>query len=238
MPTQKNDFRDFVLLELSHLPTVDFELLTDEVCAQGRQLIQQRLEFGRKVIVSETKPEDLVLIESLQESTFEDFKKITSLRTTKKIPEQKIKWLWENFYKYHLNFYFELAQYARQKGRKVAPIVGWVRSPKSRLVRASTRLMEFPEEKARRIYYLMSGRTDISMQRRIENRRPALAIVGGAHAAYLEHSMNPKKTIWQEPMLAHPSRKIPFLEQRKRERLEYEAEKRVRRQRALRLRKH
>lgn len=227
MPKQKPLFRDFTLLEITHLPFVEPAQLSPEMRAQGRALLTKKIEFGKRAIEQHTAPGDLILLETPEQTTFQQFQNAFPAITGSTTPGE-LQQLWKEFYQHHFNLYFELAQFARQAGRQVASIEYGVRSRGSRLERAASQIDRLPPETAQRVYLLMTIRREKGMQKKIETKKPAMVITASAHTIYLEHAIKPRQVIYQEPRANDPIKKGMFLEQRRWEKEEYLKAKKIR----------
>ena len=235
---KKELFNDFCLLELSHLTIDDIFNYKKERTPSGTAPItkvygvkrtaskerSKRLAFGKKIIDTETKAGDLVLIESPEQYTLEDFKKHYAGTPFELFGNTIVKEI--------MNFYSELAKYAESKGRKVQSLEPGVFRPGSRLYEAIARLSSLPLEKIKRVEYLTTHRRDYFMQKRIQVKKPALVIVARGHAVRLENAMKPKKTIYLNPLA--PARKVVHLNQIKKITEQYIKEKKERREKIVR----
>ncbi|MDO8634031.1 MAG: hypothetical protein Q7K34_01930 [archaeon] len=213
----RRPYRDFTLVQLNHLRIEDlfdfaskihrditvhdaiYEQGTAELRASKIALdrIKEGIEYGKKIIDENSKPGDIVMLESPEEWTFESFMK---MRYPEPIANRQF---WEAIIKHQLNMYHELAKYAESHGRQVLSLEQGVNTPNSRLSRTAVQPPKSNESEFRkhariesRRDVLAGPRRDISFQRKIQAKKPALVIAAMGHAAYLYKTMKPKNMIW------------------------------------------
>ena len=235
-------YRNFTLLELSHINQADFESAQRDYEQFGetglrtvQKFVQEKIEFGKRVIDSETKPGDLVLIESPEPVIFEQFLKNFGITDIHNHPKRElVKLRWEMFLRENYNIYPILANYERSKGRKVETLEYGATGNKSRLTAAATRLREFTPEKAKRIYQMLTVKRHTGIEKKIESKKPQLVITASGHAAQLEETLKPRKTIYQNPLARSAfSGNLLFLAKQKIAREEYLREKKEHRANAI-----
>lgn len=183
-------FRNFTLAEISHLHPFEIYKLGFD---QAAKIVQERLEEGKRIIDTQTQPGDLILIETPYPMTEKEF--LHNYKEPSGLTDQELRDMWNAFDKEHMNFYFTLANYAKKKGRIVESIESGMYSPDSNWMRL---VMNSPQNKEvqERLEYLGGARRNISMQKRIESKKPKLVIVASAHALVLSDRMLPKRTFY------------------------------------------
>ncbi|MBN1941177.1 MAG: hypothetical protein JW772_03265 [Candidatus Diapherotrites archaeon] len=201
--------------------------------ASARRMLEKRLQFGKKIIDSETKPMDLVMIEQPVPTTYAQF-----LDGLDAVPEEAKKGslvhkIWRECAEFSGNFYFKLAEYARAKGRRVESLESGLTQRPSRLQRAYTHLDLLDSEKAHRVEYLFHFRRHASMEARIQSKKPNLVIAASGHAMLFEQKFHPRKTIYNLPEFNAPERKAEIARRRRTAVHRHNLEKAARRKNAL-----
>ncbi len=166
---QKSGFSDFCLLQLNHLGRTDITLAVQRRrIKKAQQQLQERLDFAKKVIDTETNPDDTIMLESPEHWAFSRFKEVFA--------GSKNEFAWDGIMRDSLNFYFDLAEYAKSKGRKVESLESGLHRPESRLVYAAARGHEFEPEIRGRLDYLTTYRRDLFFIKKIVVTKPKLVI--------------------------------------------------------------
>jgi hypothetical protein len=243
MAEQSNQLhRDFTLLEITHITgndlksaRMDYEKFGEAGLRTVQNFVQQKIEFGKRRIDSETKSGDLILIESPDPVTFEQFLENMGVPNIQELPNRElIKLRWELFLRENFNMYHTLADYARSKGRKVETLESGMTDDKSRLTKAMCDLFKFPIEKARRINRIIVVRRHMGMEKKIQSKKPQLVIAASGHVAQLEETFKPRRTIYQNPLAKSKfSGNQIFLAEFRAEQNAYLLEKRERRARIV-----
>jgi hypothetical protein len=192
---------------------------------QAKEEIERRVSAGKKIIDSQTKKGDLVLLESPEEWTEEQFKRA--------FHGSKNERFWLQLMRDSLNLYFDLAQYAKSQGRLVGSLESGLHSPSSRLVRAALWRHQQPAEIAERIDFLSLNRRDATAQKRVQAQKPRRVITAFFHGISIENAFRPEKTIYFDPTLNNPKLKAGFLEQKNRAAAKYYKKKVERRRTAM-----
>jgi hypothetical protein len=136
-----------------------------------------RLAFGKNAIDKETKPGELILVETPEAERAGAF-----------------------------DFYHKLFAYARAIGRRVESIESGLLGCGGRLDWASNNLPDFPPGEQERVLYLVGPRRDKSMQRIIQSRKPRMIIVASGHAIAIKKEMKPKNHIFYKKLPASTKR--------------------------------
>ena len=190
-------YRDFTLCELTHLSLENIFYL--DPVRPGRIIsvndtamaeISKRIGYGKKIIDREAKAGDLVMLESSEKTTYQDFLK--QYNGTPLEPFWGIVKAWQNFY-------HALAKYAENRGRKVASLESGLMGPGSRFSQYWTK-GDLRRANTYKMYYLLSSVRDRLFRGRIQARKQKLVIVAYRHAVYLENKMKPKKAIYQNTL--------------------------------------
>ena len=222
---REKPFRNFTLLELSHLrlgEIVDAE--TGTIHAVVKILQQRLLGVGKKVIDTETKPGDTILIEDPRKVTLDISRKIIAGTEFEKFAE---------WFVFAGNIYYRLAEYAKSKGRKVESLEPSVINYSKGRIGLRRMLLTNPGP---RLNYIVATKRDKFFITKIQRRKPKLVIAASGHAAYLEKTLRPKKTIYSYPDVYNTlpvtnRQKEESLKNRRKKNKEYFSEKRIRRQR-------
>ncbi|MFH0955197.1 MAG: hypothetical protein V1777_03770 [Candidatus Micrarchaeota archaeon] len=219
-------FSDFCLLELNHLARADIaEAVQTHRIEKAQQQLQERQDFAKKVIDTETKPGDTIMLESPEPWTFSRFKEV--------FKGSKNEWVWDGIMRDSLNFYFDLAEYAKSKGRKVESLESGLHQPESKLVYAAARGHEFEPETRERLDYLTVYRRDLSFPKKIAATKPKRVIATFFHAVSIEDALKPRRAVFFDRELNTPQIKSKILRIKQKAKAEYLNKKRKRRQIAL-----
>lgn len=204
MKKQKH-FRDFVLLEFNH-PKRDNFFLFDEfgeitgLRALTVERMRSNIERCVKLILSETKTGDTVMIESPKPVGFEDFRK--HYETT---PYYKY---WNDVMKEYLNFYASIAEKVAENGRNVVSLEPRIWDFKKGFVGAYLRIGKLAKEKSDRVNYLAIFRRTNLMIKRINKFRPKMVVTANYHAFIIKDKMKPKKSVWATTTLTEWATRI------------------------------
>jgi len=192
---KKTQFRNFCLGEVTHLEPEEVYNFSGQdnrirsIKENAEQELEKRLEAGKKLIADYSKPGDLVMFESPEEWTLKTYQKSFN--------EASIEF-WDGIAKRHLNFYHELSEYAKSKGRRVASLDSVITKPGNKFWNLEIRgLLDstIRRNKLRYDYIVQQERTDV-MQSKIQRSKPNLAIMAASHAILLEKRMKPKQTVY------------------------------------------
>ncbi|MBU2100587.1 hypothetical protein KKG83_05580 [Candidatus Micrarchaeota archaeon] len=211
---KENAFRDFHLLAISHIP------LTKCLVPFKEQLLElkTKLDKGKKEIRKKTKYGDVIGFESHQRLTFEEYTKLNLDLFEKaygKKANERLSYYWENIDKFTLNFYAELAEFARENGRKVVSLESGLYRPGSKLWAAALQRRGFRVAlnlpPSTRLDYISELGRDIRQIRRIQQKKPKMVIVARSHAAVIEY-LEPKRGVEYYPSKDINDRKTQALQ--------------------------
>ncbi len=194
---KKREKVNFRLCELTHLSGELFHSST--LWPTMRDMIEERIKFGKKIILSKTEPGDLVMMESPERHTYED-----SLKGQGKKDSSRLREEWEGIEKSHSNMYYELAKFARSRGRRVLSLEPSPADSGGKLAVLANRLREASPENFKRTEYLVGARRDdvyvrkITWESQAEARagRTPLAIAACSHVIGVRSLISPMETIW------------------------------------------
>lgn len=210
MPKEKV-FSNFFLLFLNHLQ----DRPTDEL--KTEEILKRRLKYGKKSILLNTKKGDVIALESPERWTLKNFREVflpifrekyeKNEEMKKRLPKILAR-LWKR-QKLNINFYAELADFARRNERKVVSLESGLWSPKSRLVKAYERVgfgFEGNSNKDKRLEFLRNERRDLGFCIRIQRIKPVMVITADGHAAVIEKEFNPVKVGGYERTLTNTAK--------------------------------
>jgi len=190
-PIVEPHYSDFKLGVISHLSGDLMMALTRNGADAdyARLLLEKSLRYGKNIIAHETRPGDLVLLESPHRFTKEHYERCYA--------GTGFEGLWNRDLGRAFNFYHELAEHARKTGRRVGSLEPSWMHPDSRLFPLATSfdLRKIPDSLRSRLQYLTTYRRNHSMRKRIQAKKPQLVITAPSHGLYLMDAMKPKVVI-------------------------------------------
>ncbi|MCX6804008.1 MAG: hypothetical protein NTY48_05585 [Candidatus Diapherotrites archaeon] len=184
-------YKDFVLCEANHLLQKDF---TEQPDFKIKAMLENNLRITKEAILRETKPGDLILVEapinrkSKLKEGFIFFAAVSGVVINEEL-------LLRN-----LNFYNEIAEYARKAGRVVKSVDSGLQE-RSKDGESSGVYRRLIESKVTHIkadesgFFAFSAGRNKVMAARIRTLKPKMVIVAEAHAAWIEHQFQPRKII-------------------------------------------
>ncbi|MBN2127104.1 MAG: hypothetical protein JW703_01790 [Candidatus Diapherotrites archaeon] len=194
------NYHDFVLCETNHPVLGDIYThnsetglgINEKILNKHKTQARKRLEKAKKIIDSESKPGDLIMIESPEEEKTSYWGK----------DEELAKKYWDKGLNECINFYYNLAEYAKSRGRKVLSLESGTTRSGGRFIKSLAEQTSTPELELRREYIMRIQRNKL-MEAKINAKKPKLVLTAKWHESYLEN-MKPKKTIRET--------KMPFME--------------------------
>jgi len=200
MPKSKEPvFRDFCLVEFSHMASLDRKKL-DALIKSTKEC----LELAKEAVRDKTRPGDLVMIETPKHFTYSDWLAVSGRKDN-----SKAKRVWRRWAHLHFNAYYFLSKYARSIGRKVESLEPTPTEGATKFMKMVRRKLG-PEDTIR-MKYLEGPRRDDFFQHRIQRREPKMVVTAMGHAIPLEVAMEPKKRIWLSRPLLTPPQKFAFI---------------------------
>lgn len=199
---EKEHFRDFVLCEVTHLNAGHYETASKGAMFDAdiiRNALESRLAFGKKAIDEQTKPGELIMLETPEEITYEQ-------ATLGGERSRHGRILWDLIQGQEKNLYHTLAKYAKNHRRKVASLEPKGHRPGTQMfslvnLRNTDILTGNPNQN--KLAKAMDTFTKVTRLlyniKTINQNKPALVIAANAHALYIEDQMKPKKVLWHIP---------------------------------------
>ncbi len=210
MQSQSKPFNDFFLFELSHLSGDELEK------PNALAVLERMLELGKKAILENTKPGDLIAMEAPENFDYKDFYNIflkgISFEGTG-VSARQLRESWTRIDRANMNFYAKLSDYAKSSGRKIVSLEPNYRKNKSLIRTLWLEELAFKKgsgnlDRSFRLRYLVTRRADISFMKRIPRFLPQMVIVARDHAVFLEYAMQPKKVSYSLPITIEQKQKI------------------------------
>ncbi|MFH0955386.1 MAG: hypothetical protein V1777_04755 [Candidatus Micrarchaeota archaeon] len=216
MPTD-SFFRDFTLLELSHILGGSLDGGLEDVIAVQRRIDEAKRAIDEQIKSGNVKKGDLVMLEGPKQYTFKHFKEEYGF-AARDFQEE-----WKPLLKMCYNFYHILAQHAKKKGLRVEFLERGTTQPGGRLSTATRQielgLYQLPRDKAKRLEYLVTVRRDDTMVRLIQSRKPRLVIAAAGHAAWIEKTLRPTRVVFTSRKYQDPAERAAIVRYAQRERM-------------------
>lgn len=188
-----NKFNDFVLYEVNHI--TDFERMLVFFGKSWKELsktINQRVKFAKKIILTESKPGDTVLIESpISDQKILQFSTEQRKKTMLMGPELK-------YFLFSQNVYSRIARFARRHGRVVVSADSGTRENFQSSFYKLKRNAEATQKEIQEVQLLPWKYSQI-MVAKIQSTRPALVFVAEGHVPWIEQELQPRKVITSTP---------------------------------------
>lgn len=228
------NFTDFALCEVSHLGREAIRMIhtlagRSEARKQAREVLKDAFEFGKHAIDIETNKGDLIIIETPEIFTFEDFAYLSG-DVDRQILEQQ----WADYERENTSLYKRLAEYAKQKGRRIQSSKSGLFADRSKLRKKFEKLPQSSEKRKRFEYLLQGPRQDIHVLRMIQSKEPKLVIMAAGHIAVINAIIKPRRVLIPKLSTLHDKLKVEeYLRAKRGQWLDHQKEKGVRRRLAM-----
>jgi len=173
---------DVVVCEANHFNFEDIEKLTPQAALEE---LMRRKVAAANAVLAETKPGDLVMLEGpVIRSPMEKMKEVLS----------KVKPAWVEVMVRNTDFYPDIAEFAKQHGRRVALLDTGLNSGFGYLFKKLP-LNDQNDSAHDEAWLVMEHKRNAVMESRVKAKNPKLVIAACQHVRWLVHVVQPTKFV-------------------------------------------